>query len=487
MIFLYIKHTCYLCLNKVVKNVDKENIQATRKERLKLLREIEGLLSFITDPVLVVDAVGNIIHTNSAAEQVLQRSQIMIIQKNITDFVESKPLLQYVKQGKPIANLNVRIVSSKGTNRNFSCRLHPLLVDTQVEGAILFLTNLVLRQEQEKSSRYGTRFSLDDIIGSSPAITALKEQVRKIAKSESTVLIRGESGTGKEVLAQSIHRLSHRSNGPFVAINCAAIPESLLESELFGYEEGAFTGAKKGGKPGRFELARGGTLFLDEIGDMPLYLQAKLLRVLQERRIERVGGTKSIEVDVRIIAATHKDLESMIANNQFREDLYFRLNVIPLYVPPLRERKEDLYELIQYYMNKFCKRFGKEPKRFSSQALKKIFDYHWPGNVRELENMVEYIVNLEIGDLVTVSSLPASIREISEDKNIDIKEEKQELHFSKSLYNVNEIEEQLIIKALQRFGTSTEGKRKAAEALGISLATLYRRLEKMKRRRSFSK
>ena len=462
-------------------------MEASRKERLRLLREIEGLLSFITDPVLVVDAEGNIIHTNSATEQVLQRSQIMIIQKNVTDFVESKPLLQYVKQGKPVANLHVRIVSSGGTNHYFSCRLHPLLVDTQVEGAILFLTKPVLRQEQEKSSRYGTRFSLDDIIGSSSAITALKEQARKIAKSESTVLIRGESGTGKEVLAQSIHRLSHRSNGPFVAINCAAIPESLLESELFGYEEGAFTGAKKGGKPGRFELAKGGTLFLDEIGDMPLYLQAKLLRVLQERRIERVGGTKSIEVDVRIIAATHKDLESMIANNQFREDLYFRLNVIPLYVPPLRERKEDLYELIQYYMNKFCKRFGKEPKRFSSQALKKIFDYHWPGNVRELENMVEYIVNLEIGDLVTVSSLPASIRGMSEDKNIDIQEEKQELHFSKSLYNVNEIEEQLIIKALQRFGTSTEGKRKAAEALGISLATLYRRLEKMKRRRQFSK
>ena len=467
--------------------MDAGDFEIARKERLKLLREIEGLLSFITDPVLVVDAEGKIIHTNSAAEQILERSQIMIINKHFTEFIKSKSLPQYIKQGKPATNLAVNIINSKGINHDFSCRLHPLLVDKQVEGAILFLTKPALHQEQEKSSRYGTRYSLDDIIGSSPAITALKEQVRKIAKSESTVLIRGESGTGKEVLAQSIHRLSHRSNGPFVAINCAAIPESLLESELFGYEEGAFTGAKKGGKPGRFELAKGGTLFLDEIGDMPLYLQAKLLRVLQERRIERVGGTKSIEVDVRIIAATHKDLESMIANNQFREDLYFRLNVIPLYIPPLRERKEDLYELIQYYMNKFCKRFGKEPKRFSSQALKKIFDYHWPGNVRELENMVEYIVNLEIGDLVTVSSLPASIREASEDKNMDITKEKQELQklndFSPSVYSVNEIEEQLIIKALQRFGASTEGKRKAAEALGISLATLYRRLEKMKRRR----
>ncbi|WP_278693126.1 sigma-54 interaction domain-containing protein, partial [Parageobacillus thermoglucosidasius] len=465
----------------------KRDLERARKERLKLLREIEGLLSFITDPVLVVDAKGHIVHTNSAAEQMLERSQIIMIGKHVTEFVQSASLSQYIKQGKPAANLAVCMMNAKGARLEFSCRLHPLLVDAQVEGAILFFTKPALRQEQEKSFRYGTRFSLDDVIGSSPAITALKEQVMKIAKSESTVLIRGESGTGKEVLAQSIHRLSHRNKGPFVAINCAAIPEALLESELFGYEEGAFTGAKKGGKPGRFELAKGGTLFLDEIGDMPLYLQAKLLRVLQERRIERVGGTKSIEVDVRIIAATHKDLESMIANNQFREDLYFRLNVIPLYVPPLRERKEDLYELIQYYMHKFCKRFGKEPKRFSSQALKKIFNYRWPGNIRELENMVEYIVNLEIGDLVTVSSLPAPIREMPEDQHRDMAEETHEpqtvSHLSKSLYKVNEVEEQLIIQALQRFGTSTEGKRKAAEALGISLATLYRKLEKMKRRR----
>jgi sigma-54 dependent transcriptional regulator, acetoin dehydrogenase operon transcriptional activator AcoR len=467
--------------------MSRRELEQARKERLKLLKEIEGLLSFITDPVLVVDAEGKIVHANSAAEQILERSQIIMIGKHVTEFVQSESFSKCIKQGKPVTNLAVNVINAKGARLVFSCRLHPLLVDAQVEGAILFFTKPALRQEQEKSLRYGTRFSLDDIIGSSLAIDALKEQVMKIAKSESTVLIRGESGTGKEVLAQSIHRLSHRNKGPFVAINCAAIPESLLESELFGYEEGAFTGAKKGGKPGRFELAKRGTLFLDEIGDMPLYLQAKLLRVLQERRIERVGGTKAIEVDVRIIAATHKDLESMIANNQFREDLYFRLNVIPLYVPPLRERKEDLYELIQYYMNNFCKRFGKEPKRFSSQALKKIFDYHWPGNIRELENMVEYIVNLEIGDLVTVSSLPASIREMSEDENRNMAEEKQESeifhHLAKSLYRGNEMEEQMIIQALRRFGTSTEGKRKAAEALGMSLATLYRKLEKMKRRR----
>jgi len=303
-------------------------------------------------------------------------------------------------------------------------------------------------------------------------------------------LIRGESGTGKEVLAQSIHRNSDRKKGPFVAINCAAIPEALLESELFGYEDGAFTGAKKGGKPGRFELALNGTLFLDEIGDMPQYLQAKLLRVLQERRMERVGGSESIPVDVRLIAATHKDLDAMIVSGQFREDLYYRLNVIPLFVPPLRHRKEDLYDLIQFYLKWFGDRLGKEPKRFSTQAMKCFMDYHWPGNIRELENTLEYIVNLEIGDLVTISSLPATIRgnqandeilsvPLQHFPSIPHAMDNQETNAEGLL---EQSEEQLIIEAVRRFGKSTEGKRKAAEFLGISVATLYRRLQRINRK-----
>lgn len=291
----------------------------------------------------------------------------------------------------------------------------------------------------------------------------------------------------------SIHQASSRSDGPFVAINCAAIPEALLESELFGYEEGAFTGAKKGGKAGRFELALNGTLFLDEIGDIPPFLQAKLLRVLQERRIERVGGSESIPVDVRLIAATHKDLDAMIVSGQFREDLYYRLHVIPLYVPPLRERKEDLYDLIHYYLKLFADKLGKEPKLFTAQALKCLIDYHWPGNIRELENTLEYIVNLEIGDLVTISSLPAIIRGSRTSEEGLATQSQSQATPSAPLasatpapqaaeLSLEKTEEQLILQAVQRFGKSTEGKRKAAEFLGISVATLYRRLQKLSRK-----
>ncbi|WP_126429437.1 sigma 54-interacting transcriptional regulator [Brevibacillus marinus] len=456
-----------------------------RMERRRLLQEVEGLLSLIHEPVLVIDAAGKVVHANQAAEQVWKYSQIILVNKTLPDLVASANLYELTRRGKPLRDCPVEIIDATGCTYPYACLIHPLFVERKVEGAILQFTKRVWSAEGEKNCRYVPRYSFADIRGNSPNIVALKEQALQVAKSDSTILIRGESGTGKEVLAQAIHQASPRRQGPFVAINCAAIPESLLESELFGYEEGAFTGAKKGGKPGRFELAKGGTLFLDEIGDMPLHLQAKLLRVLQERRIERIGGAESIRVDVRVIAATHKDLETMIVRQQFREDLFFRLNVIPLYVPPLRERKEDLYDLIQFYMKWFGQRLGKEPKRFSASALKALFAYHWPGNIRELENVIEYIVNLEIGDLVTVSSLPASIRQAQAPETEAAGEmgpvrarqpdELPELAIRKS-------EEHLILQALSRYGKSTEGKKKAARALGISLATLYRRLAKLKQR-----
>ncbi|MGG1659991.1 sigma-54 interaction domain-containing protein [Brevibacillus sp. NRS-1366] len=464
--------------------------EQTIKERKMLLQEVEGLLSLITLPILVVDTTGQVIHANPAAEHVWQRSQVVLLNQTLQTLVDTPKLLAFVKKGKPLRDFSVELTDGSGKRHPYLCRLHPLFVDRSVAGAILQFTIQVLESDREKKRRFVTRYTFEDIRGHSPAIIALKEQAKKIAKSDSTVLIRGESGTGKEVLAQAIHVSSDRRNGPFVAINCAAIPESLLESELFGYEEGAFTGAKKGGKPGRFELALNGTLFLDEIGDMPHYLQAKLLRVLQERRIERVGGSESIPVDVRLIAATHKDLESMIASGQFREDLFYRLHVIPLFVPPLRKRKEDLYDLIQFYLKWFGDRLGKEPKRFSTQAMKCFMDYHWPGNIRELENTLEYIVNLEIGDLVTISSLPASIRENQGNEEI-LSTPQQHLppsvQTSKNQESVPEgaleqTAEHLIVEAIQRFGKSTEGKRKAAEYLGISVATLYRRLQKMNRK-----
>ncbi|RKX63055.1 MAG: sigma-54-dependent Fis family transcriptional regulator, partial [Thermodesulfobacteriota bacterium] len=232
------------------------------------------------------------------------------------------------------------------------------------------------------------------------------ELAKKVAPSSSTILILGESGTGKEVLAKYIHFCSKRK-GPFVTINCAAIPEELLEAELFGYEKGAFTGAIKS-KPGKFEIANKGTLFLDEIGDLSLKLQAKLLRVIQEKQVERLGSDHSIKVDVRILAATNKDLEKEVQEGRFREDLFFRLNVIPIKLPPLRERKEDIPLLTQFFLKRICEREGIEEKKFTSQAIKALLNYPWPGNIRELENFIERVVILSENNIIGIEDLSLS-------------------------------------------------------------------------------
>lgn len=459
------------------------------REKKWLLSEVEGLLAMIPNPILVIQADGKVLHVNSAAEYVWNCSQITLFQQTLGQLVDSPPLMETVRKGKFVRDLAVTLVDLSGKRTGYLCKVQPLYVERMVAGAILLFVKPTAGQEREQERSYATRYNFSDIRGTSPAITALKEQGHKVACNDSTVLIRGESGTGKEVLAQAIHSASDRKSGPFIAINCAAIPESLLESELFGYEEGAFTGAKKGGKEGRFELANHGTLFLDEIGDMPPFLQVKLLRVLQERRIERIGGGASIPVNVRVISATHKDIAEMMVAGQFREDLFFRINVIPMYVPPLRERKEDLYDLIQHFMKLYGERFHKKPKRLSTEAFQCLYSYHWPGNIRELENVIEYIVNLEIGDLVTVSSLPASILEAEGPGAVPAAQCQVEppMPCIDKRMPLEKTEEVLILHALQRFGQSTEGKKRAAESLGISVATLYRRLHKLQRQQKFSK
>ena len=309
-----------------------------------------------------------------------------------------------------------------------------------------------------------------DIFGGSKQIQKLKQDVKKIAISTSTVLITGESGTGKELFARAIHDESNRKDKPFIAINCGAIPDMLLESELFGYAKGAFTGADPMGKMGKFEFASKGTILLDEIGDMPLYLQTKLLRVLQERTITRVGSNKLIEIDVRVIAATNKDLVKAIKENEFREDLYYRLNVIPLEIPPLRERKEDIKLLIETFIEKYCNLFS---KNFSDIKLGEdiwqiFYNYEWPGNVRELENTVEYIINMMGTDgIITKEILPKSIF-IKKTNIFDNEDE---------IYTLKYLEKNAIINALEKYGTTTEGKKNAAMKLGIGIATLYRKIE----------
>ncbi|WP_052947499.1 sigma-54-dependent Fis family transcriptional regulator [Aneurinibacillus tyrosinisolvens] len=338
------------------------------------------------------------------------------------------------------------------------------------------------RGEYFRATTKGT--VLDSIITINPEMETLKKQTYLAAQGFSTVLITGESGTGKELFAQAIHEISGRP-GNFVKVNCAAIPGELLESEFFGYADGAFTGARKGGKPGKFEMADGGTLFLDEIGDMPLSLQAKLLRVLQERAFERIGDTRTTQVNVRIVAATNKQLEKLIAEGKFREDLYYRLNVIPLSIPPLRKRKEDLPLLCDFLIQKLNRMLGKQVQGINDSALKTLQKHSWPGNVRELENILERAINLGSGHWIEPHHLPSVF--LSEEQGAPIQAKPDDLH-SVDLHSIVSdtvalnkrdviaaTEKELILKALRE----SEGNRSAAAArLGVSRSTLYQKMRK---------
>jgi len=277
-----------------------------------------------------------------------------------------------------------------------------LLINKILEHQRVLKENLLLRQELTK------RFKFQDLIGKSPKILKVFEMIKTVAPTKSTVLIRGESGTGKELIARAIHELSPRHNGPFIAVACGAMPETLLEAELFGYEKGAFTGATSQYK-GRIEMADKGTLFLDEIGDISLKTQVDLLRVIQEREFRRLGGKETMKVDIRIIAATNKNLEEMIAKSEFREDLYYRLNVITLWVPPLRERKEDIPLLVEHFLTKYNLENRRNVERISPEVMRILIDYPWPGNVRELENTIEHSVVVAKGNEISIDDLPPNL------------------------------------------------------------------------------
>jgi two-component system nitrogen regulation response regulator NtrX len=322
-------------------------------------------------------------------------------------------VLEIVKRRWP--DLPVIMISGHGTVETavkatkigaFDFIEKPLSIDKimlTVEHA-LELTRLSREYRRMRQELVGDR----ELIGGSKAIGDLREQVLKVGPTEGWVLITGENGTGKEVVARMIHRHSPRKDGAFIEVNCAAIPEELIESELFGYEKGAFTGAA-GRKLGRFDLAHNGTIFLDEIADMSLKTQAKILRILQEQQFERVGGTQAVKVNVRVIAATNKNLEEAIAAGRFREDLYYRLNVIPLHVPPLRERKEDIPLFLEHFLKDFCARSRLNRKTMNKKVRQALAQYSWPGNIRELKNVVERMVILTTGNEITVKDLPASI------------------------------------------------------------------------------
>ena len=343
----------------------------------------------------------------------------------------------------------------------FSLEELTLIVRKELDSSHLREENRSLREA------LGRRYHYENIIAHSEKMQAVLAMVERVAPTNATVLIGGESGVGKDLVARAIHEHSHRASGPFVKINSSAIPETLLESELFGYEKGAFTGATAS-KPGKFELANKGTLFLDEIGDVPQAIQVKLLRVLQEREFERLGGTKTLKVDVRLIAATNRDLRAALEEGTFREDLYYRLNVVAIDIPPLREHKEDIPDLARFFLEKFARESGEPPKQITPAALQLLVDFHWPGNVRELENILQRALALSSGDVIDAADI-----------HFDRAAPRPTADASPVLpegVTLEQWEEEIIREALRH---ANGNKSQAARSLGLSRNALRYRLSKM--------
>ncbi|MGB9977534.1 MAG: sigma 54-interacting transcriptional regulator [Thermovenabulum sp.] len=380
-------------------------------------KQLQTIINTVHDGIIALDEQENLTVFNPIAEEIFGVCSEEMINKNLKNTSDGREILSVLKGdyagGEKFVKINDKYIvincSEIKENHKSIGTVYTLKDVTEIQ-----------RLEEElrrklRSHEYFARYTFDNIAGVSDIIKETKELAKKIAKSSSPILIQGESGTGKELFAQAIHNASPRRRGPFVAVNFAALPESLLESELFGYEEGAFTGAKKGGMPGLFEQAHGGTIFLDEIGDAPLSFQVRLLRVLQEKQIRRIGSSKVIPIDVRVISATNKDLKKLIENGEFREDLYYRLNVLPLRLPPLRERKHDILELAEIFYNDFFKGKPLIKAKDYFEKIKNVFlKYDWPGNIRELQNVVEYLVNVSPDKIPDCSILPEELQIMEE-------------------------------------------------------------------------
>ncbi|AET69545.1 PAS domain S-box [Desulfosporosinus orientis DSM 765] len=456
---------------------------AKELETVKALNKtFDTVLNIIRDGIIVIDERGKTTLVNQAMADFLALHPQEVIGKHITDIME-KSRLHIVANtgvletsdvltigGKPLIVSRLPIIREGKVVGAVGKAVFPQLAEVrELAEKIRLLENKVTFFQEELQKNKTAQDVLKGIIAESPEMKKIKDEIAIVASSSSTVLITGESGTGKEGVAHAVHLCSERCNGPFVKVNCAAIPENLIEAEMFGYVGGAFTGAAKAGKPGRLELADGGTLFLDEIGDMPLTLQSKLLRVLQDREFERLGSTKSIKVNVRILAATNKDLNIAISEGEFRADLYYRLNVINLHLPPLRERPDDIMPLIHFFIAKFNHILKGNVRGMDDEAMKMLLNYSWPGNVRELENVVERAVNYTRSGLIQLNHLPEQILNKSFSGNQAAPGRIR--HQDK----IGRIERDMIIVALEKAGGN---KTKAAKLLNLSRSRLYDKLEK---------
>jgi transcriptional regulator with PAS, ATPase and Fis domain len=458
-------------LNRMADLISSKLIEQENTEQIKLLAgELEIVLDSVDRGIIAADYQGDILHYNTKAIELFRLSGKQILNTNIRDLIGNLDFNCLTEKHK---NLTNKEFTYNGINHHFRgvFDAKSISIGDKSLGIVCTFSNMSDLLKTVNNITTGTIVtSFDSIIGSSHCLEQVKKEAEKASKSTSTVLIQGESGTGKELFARAVHFNSNRAKGPFIPINCAAIPEQLLESEFFGYEDGAFTGARRGGTSGKFELANMGTIFLDEIGDMPIHLQAKLLRVLQEHVIEKVGGKESIPIDVRIIAATNKDLEKKVLEGEFRQDLFYRLNVIPLNIPPLRDRKEDIVILVDYLLGKCNTKLEKHINNIDDCSLEVFMNYEWPGNVRELENTIEYAVNMCGSSVIESIDLPKKLR---------IKAPETTLKSNKDveIIPIKELEKKEIQKALDYFGQDKQAITKAAIALELSRATLYRKLK----------
>ena len=429
----------------------------TKQSNKVLLSSLEILIDLPEQNhgIIITDRGGQVVQVNQTASNCFKAKKNDLMGKNINSFI---PEIDVDSQGQ---------YPAKCRKTSLETKIQKIGIENNSEiefGYLVFV--------KEKKSKVGhgklhlaelnNEFYFEDIIGNSGEILSVKKLAQRIAATDSTVLILGETGVGKELFASGIHRASKRCKGNLVTLNCSAIPKNLLESEIFGYDEGAFTGAKKGGQPGKFEKADKGTIFLDEIGDMPLELQAKLLRVLETKEIQRLGSNNAKRVDVRLIAATNRDLSVMVENGSFRQDLFYRLNVVPVYIPPLRERKEDIPVLLEFFLQEYQNNLHSKVQQFSPDAVRLLQEYVFPGNVRELRNIVEYVMMIEEKEIADIKSFSHLLQNAQ--------------NYIPVTSKLSRNKKGKIEQALSLFGTSAEGKRKAAKHLGISLSTLYRHL-----------
>ncbi|SKC70557.1 sigma-54 interaction domain-containing protein [Maledivibacter halophilus] len=460
----------------MIKEIEENKYLCNDLDSSNLNKIMIPVLGCMKNGVIIADKDGWVVYVNPVYQKVTGLKMTERMGKNILKIAPDCPLSRSLKTGKSIPNENFKLFD---IDNELVANTNPITIKDKIVGVISVFQNAskvrtILKELEGSKKTIKTlsnkfahvakaKYGFGDIVGSSPKFMKCIQMANQIAKTESTVLILGESGTGKELFAHAIHQAGYRNDKPFVRVNCAAIPSNLLESEFFGYEKGAFTGANQQ-KMGMFELANEGTIFLDEIGDMSFNLQAKLLRILEEGEMYRVGGINPINVDVRVIAATNRNLFKLVKQGKFREDLYYRISVLNIEIPSLKERKDDILLLAEVFLKKANRKLGKKVSGFSKDAKEILEFYHWPGNIRELRNAIERSVAMADDDILTAQDL-YFIRA----------ESKKEIDF-KNLVPLKVAEREMIKCALDKFGVSVEGKKKAADALGISLRSLYNKI-----------